>query len=495
MRRYPLSLSDAQRDRAVGALLGTAAGDALGAGYKSRPPIRADEPVAMIGGGPGEWTDDTAMAIAVLETAAFGGDLRDPQALEDIVERWAWWARNAKDIGPQTKAVLSAVAENTTSAWVQAALDAAVGRPAGTGRTLDGSCLTRVVPAALADLRPDHDRQAAAAARAVCELTHVGADAGEACELWCLAVRHAVLTGQLDVRIGLRNIASERRELWEARIAEAEDARPSDFNTTDGGVLAAFQAAWSAIAGTPVPDDDPAAGVFRADHLRLALEAAVRGAGLTGTGAAIAGGLLGAAYGASAVPSNWRLVLRGSPGLNTHLLVNLVDRVLNDGEPERFDHTYRAYVPGRKNSHPRRHPHDDGLLIGAAESLRKLPAGVHAVVSLCRVADGHVPAGVRHLDVRLIDQPGANANLDFVLLDTARAIEQLRAEGATVFLHGLVAHSRTPAVAALYGARRAGIEVDRALAGVCAVLHGADPNLELRAALYRLHPTTERAQR
>jgi protein-tyrosine phosphatase len=195
------------------------------------------------------------------------------------------------------------------------------------------------------------------------------------------------------------------------------------------------------------------------------------------------------------VPSHWRLVLRGWPGLNTHLLVNLVNRVLNDGEPERFDHTYHAYASGRKNRRPQRHPHDDGVLIGAAESLLKLPAGVDAVVSLCRVADGHIPAAARHLDVRLIDQSDANANLDFVLLDTVRAIEQLRAEGATVFLHGLCGHSRTPAVAALYGARRAGIEVDRALADVCAVLHGADPNPEFRAALHRLHPQTERAHR
>ena len=40
--------------------------------------------------------------------------------------------------------------------------------------------------------------------------------------------------------------------------------------------MTAMQAAWSAIATTPVPVDDPDAGVFRADHLRLALDAPVR---------------------------------------------------------------------------------------------------------------------------------------------------------------------------------------------------------------------------
>ena len=41
--------------------------------------------------------------------------------------------------------------------------------------------------------------------------------------------------------------------------------------------------------------------------------------------------------------------------------------------------------------------------------------GVDTVVSLCPVTDGNIPAGVRHLEVRLIDEVAANANLDFVL--------------------------------------------------------------------------------
>ena len=86
------------------------------------------------------------------------------------------------------------------------------------------------------------------------------------------------------------------------RLDEAEQARPRDF-TRNGWVVEALQAAWCAIATTPVPADDPAAGAFRAGHLRLALESAVRGGRDADTVAAIAGGLLGAAYGASAVPA------------------------------------------------------------------------------------------------------------------------------------------------------------------------------------------------
>ena len=70
------------RDRVEGVLVGTAAGDALGAPYEFQPPRGPGLPVEMAGGGPwqpGEWTDDTAMAIAIAEIAAAGNDLRDFQ--------------------------------------------------------------------------------------------------------------------------------------------------------------------------------------------------------------------------------------------------------------------------------------------------------------------------------------------------------------------------------------------------------------------------------
>ncbi|MCV7178791.1 ADP-ribosylglycohydrolase family protein, partial [Mycolicibacterium sphagni] len=48
-----MNLTTAQRDRAVGTLLTTAAGDALGAGYEFGRPMTDEQPVAMIGGGLG----------------------------------------------------------------------------------------------------------------------------------------------------------------------------------------------------------------------------------------------------------------------------------------------------------------------------------------------------------------------------------------------------------------------------------------------------------
>ena len=207
------------------------------------------------------------------------------------------------------------------------------------------------------------------AARAISELTHHDPDAGDACVLWCTAIRHAILTGKLDARIGLRHIRFERRDLWASRLDEAETSEPSAFAAKNGWVVAALQAAWSAIVNTPVPEEDPASEVFRADHLRLALEAAVRVGHDTDTVAAIAGALLGAVYGASAVPSRWRLALQGWPGLTTRGLVQLATQIVRKGRPDTFDYTYGGFPEARN---PVRHPYDDKVWIGGVAALREV---------------------------------------------------------------------------------------------------------------------------
>jgi ADP-ribosyl-[dinitrogen reductase] hydrolase len=61
------------RDRYRGALLGLAAGDALGTTLEFKPPGTFTPLTEMIGGGPfhlkpGEWTDDTSMALCLAES-------------------------------------------------------------------------------------------------------------------------------------------------------------------------------------------------------------------------------------------------------------------------------------------------------------------------------------------------------------------------------------------------------------------------------------------
>jgi ADP-ribosyl-[dinitrogen reductase] hydrolase len=375
---------------------------------------------------------------------------------------------DAKDVGVQTSSVLRAAHRLGLTARTTREASAALHER--TGRTAGNGSLMRTAPVALAYL--DDEAALVEAARSVSGLTHCDPEAGDACVLWCLAIRHAILTGKLDARIGLQHIDADRREKWASQLDVAEASQPSDF-TNNGWAVEALQGAWCAITTTPIPHDGPATGVFRADHLRLALDVAVRGGGDTDTVAAIAGGLLGAAYGASAIPAEWRRVLHGWPGLQTRGLIDLASAITLKGKPDEFDFSYSGYRLGVAA----RHPYDDGVCLGDMGALRSLPEGVDAVVSLCRIGDADLPARAEQIDVRLIDQPGVNHNLDFVLLDTVRLVEQLRREGRTVLIHCVQAQSRTPTVAALYGVRLRGIGIVQALVDVCGVLPSADPGI------------------
>jgi ADP-ribosyl-[dinitrogen reductase] hydrolase len=482
-----MTLAAAQRDRACGALLATAAGDALGAGYEFGPAIPADVEVLMRGGGAfrwdrGEWTDDTSMAIAIAEVAARGLDLRTDEAQDAIVSRWYEWSRTASDVGIQTREVLGAAGRDPRGPIAASAREASAHLHDDTGHTAGNGSLMRTAPVALAFL--DDEDGLVVAARAIGTLTHFDPEASEACMLWCLAIRHAVLTGELDVRVGLHHLDADRGKVWQERFVYAERCSPADF-TRNGWVVEALQAAWSAIVETPVPVDDPAARVYRADHLRLALEAAVRGGRDADTVAAIAGGLLGAAYGASAVPASWRRMVHGWPGLRARDLVGLAVAITRHGEPDTFNYSYDRY---RQLGSYVQHPYDDGVWLGGIRALRRLPAGIDAVVSLCLVGESDRPPGVELIEVRLIDQDGENPNLDFVLSDTASIVEQLRREGRTVLLHCVQAQSRTPTVAALYGARVRGVAIDQALRDVCAAIPSASPIGSFRAALRATDP-------
>jgi hypothetical protein len=272
----------------------------------------------------------------------------------------------------------------------------------------------------------------------------------------------------------LRLLDAESRETWSARLDVAEASRPPDIRH-NGWVVAALQAAWSAIAMTDTGEG------LRAEHLTRGLDAAVRAGDDTDTVAAIAGGLLGATYGASAVPGKWRRLLHGWPGVGSRDLVALTNRII--GADREFPRPVEPAIAVR-------HPYDEDVWLGNAAALLAPPAGVDAIVSTCRVHDDDLPAEVEQIDVRLIDREDveANPNLDFVLTDTVEVIDRLRREGRTVLVHCHGAYSRTPTVGALYGARVGHVSGTEALADVLQVLPDANPNRGFRSALNRLAP-------
>lgn len=296
-----MNLTSIQIDRAIGAVLASAAGDALGSQYEFGPALSDGITPAfgrgVFGHARGEWTDDTSMAIPILDVLARGDRPDDAASREEIVARWIGWARTAKDVGAQTRSVLLQIPESFTEADVRAAARAVHERA---GRSGGNGALMRTGPLALGYL----DRPVAelpSAARAISELTHWEADSASACILWCAAIRHAILTGELDVRGQLALLPASDAARWSALIDEAlaPGAHPRDFMENNGWVVRAFQGALAAIVG--------------ATSLTDALERAVRGGGDTDTVAAIAGALAGAVWGAAAVPAEWTRELQGWP--------------------------------------------------------------------------------------------------------------------------------------------------------------------------------------
>ncbi len=485
------------RDRAAGALLGLACGDALGAGYEfGAAPL--DGPARMVasragrsdsGGGlggfaPGEWTDDTSMAVTIARVTAEG-----PVDLDAIGAGFlAWYASGPPDVGIQTAAVLGAARD--AGEVSRAAAERFADHPA---RSAGNGSLMRTAPVALANL--GEDDAIAADAMAVSGLTHADPLAGEACVLWCIAIDRAVRERRLGgVRDGLALLPAERAAFWAARLEEAEAGEPGDF-TPNGFVVTALQAAHPAITHTSVPSERPAR------HLHDALQAAVATGDDTddvdaprarGDVAAIAGALLGARWGSSAVPFAWRRVLHGWPGLRAGDLVRLAVRTLErGGEHAQAWPTARRLVVAEE-PYTVALPGEPEIRVGNLPGLDDVVGEVDAVVSLCRIGTEQVPEHVERHEVWLVDAIGdeVNPNLEVVLDDTVDAIEALRAEGKRVYVHCAAGRSRAPTVAAAYLARRDGISGPHAWERIARVVPDAnDFNVDFQAYLAGLEST------
>jgi ADP-ribosyl-[dinitrogen reductase] hydrolase len=474
-----MNLSSAQLDRAVGAVLASAAGDALGSQYEFGPALSNDKKiefgVGRFGHAVGEWTDDTSMAIPLLLALARGESLTDSAVLGRVVAEWLEWSRTSKDVGVQTAQVLRGLRGVTTE---DAARASALAEHERSGRSAGNGSLMRTGPIALGYLNDGDEAALVEAATRVAQLTHWEDDNADACAIWCLAIRQAILTGKLDLRGQVKWIPAPRQARWEGLIEDAlqPGVHPRDFAAQNGWIVRAFQAALAAIAGSTDAVD--------------ALERAIRGGGDTDTVAAIAGSLAGAVYGGTSVPPYWHIRLHGWPSMRAHDIQRLAVLAARGGDADGHDWPSAAREPAYDYSDELYvHPHDDGVWLGsiaALDQLRTEAPHVDAVVSLCRVGASQIPDGMTSVQVWLIDQPRKNLNLANTIDGAARAIADLRATGHTVFVHCAEARSRTAAVAALYGARYRGVPLDQSWRDIEATLPLFGPKPFLREAVEML---------
>jgi ADP-ribosylglycohydrolase len=303
-------------DRAAGAVIGGAVGDALGAGYEFGSMVEPEDVEMLVGRLTGEpagyWTDDTAMAIAILESSATLGTLITTEASGSVGNRFIEWYRtDPRDVGNQIRAVLE-----DASSGSDLVVAAAVVQEMDPSRAGNGS-LMRTGPVALAHL--GNDDELVKAAKMMSALTHPNPYALDACALWTIAIDRAIRTGELaGPRAGLHLIDEARRAEWEGWITDAETRSPREFNP-NGYVVNALQAAWSAIYTTR----------FISEHYVAAVREAVAIGNDTDTVAAIAGSLVGATYGLRSIPVEWQNGLRGWPrGYQSIDLIRLAERTV-----------------------------------------------------------------------------------------------------------------------------------------------------------------------
>jgi ADP-ribosylglycohydrolase len=275
-------------ERAVGALLGSAVGDALGAPFEFGPEgafsarfPRPGHGGEMCGGGgwdPGEATDDTQMAVLTAESLLERGGLDLPDLFRRF-QRWA--AAEPKDIGLQTEAVLSSGDPWDTAAALHFQVSQ---RAAGNG------ALMRAAPSAVHFAR--HGREATMdAARRLSALTHGDPAAWEGTAVLHELVRVA-LTGTdplAAVPDTLAVLRADQRDRYATVLAP--DWHPDLATEFNGAVWPCLGSAVWALRTTASYEE--------------AVRAAVDLGGDTDTVAAVTGALAGAVHGAGAVPPRW----------------------------------------------------------------------------------------------------------------------------------------------------------------------------------------------
>ncbi len=279
----------ARRDRAIGALLGLAIGDAVGTALEFQPPGTFTPITDLVGGGPfrleaGQWTDDTSMALCLAESLVDTGGMD----LTDQLRRYVLWRDEGYlsstgrcfDIGGTTTTQLSRFQRTGDAVDPSPDPDAAA----------NGS-LMRL---AAVPIRWHQDlAEAAARSAESSRTTHAALRPVDTCRVLGAMVA-ALIVGQ-----------------------PADDVFSPDFwqfGDLDPQVEAIVRGSWKdkeppAIRGSGFCIDALEAAIWAvagaADHRDAVLRAANLGDDADTT-AAIAGQLAGARWGASGITAEWR---------------------------------------------------------------------------------------------------------------------------------------------------------------------------------------------
>ena len=312
-------VSPSLKSRYRGVLLGLAAGDALGTTLEFASP-GSFEPISdMVGGGPfqlepGQWTDDTSMALCLAQSLVERGgfDARDQ------MERYCRWWRDGYlsstgtcfDIGNTVKEALSAYLHSLNPISGSTARNSA-----GNGS------LMRLGPVPLAYRR--HSGRAMAAAVASSKTTHGAPECLDACRAFS-GFLLAALEGWSKERLCTASwqelpgfVAGDELEPAVESVMRGSyrQGHPPRIRGT-GYVVQSLEAALWAF--------------YRSQDFRQGALLAANLGDDADTTAAIYGQLAGAFYGEQGIPEAWRSMLT-----SRDLMVELADALLSLSEEGR----------------------------------------------------------------------------------------------------------------------------------------------------------------
>lgn len=277
------------RDRALGCILGLAVGDAIGAPFEFKPRGSFPPVTAMTGGGPfdlqpGQWTDDTTMALCLGESLLAMGDV-DQADLMERLQRWMTQGENSVngrcfDIGVTTRAAIERFIATGEASAGSAAPD-----------TAGNASLVRLGPLAVF-YRRDRALAQRMAAKQSCA-THAAPQVLDACQLFAAILVDALAGADTDLAMRPRVMALTPKLLFMSG-GDWKDKRRDEIRS-GGYVVETLEAAlWSVW------------------HTRTFRDAVLTAANLGGDSdsvAAVAGQLAGALYGAAAIPAEWLATL------------------------------------------------------------------------------------------------------------------------------------------------------------------------------------------
>jgi len=285
-------------DRFRGCLLGLAVGDAVGTAVELMPRGSFPPVVDMVGGGPfnlkpGEWTDDTSMALCLAASLAECGRF-DPSDQMGRYARWletGYMSSNGRvfDCGLTTARAIQGFRETGSP----------FSGPTSPGSAGNG-CIMRLAPVPMF-CHPDRDRTIELCAESA-RTTHGAEECLDACRLLG-DILFGALSGWSKEEVLGATFPPDLRSPRVREIAERRyQGKPWDGVRGSGYVVESLEAAlWC---------------FWRTDSYRSAILTAASLGDDADTTAAVCGQVAGAFYGESGIPAQWldRLARRGEIG-------------------------------------------------------------------------------------------------------------------------------------------------------------------------------------